>query len=93
MSALPAWVQIVVSIATVVTPVMLSIFAIFTWLIKNHIEASQKTREESQRRAEKLEEGMRDDRLEIYNEILAPLIVLLLISSPQIGPPRKWVVT
>ncbi|MDE0098547.1 MAG: hypothetical protein OXM87_02865 [Truepera sp.] len=83
MSAMPAWVQVVVTIATVATPIVLSIFTIFAWLIKNRIEASQKAREESQRRAEKLEAAMRADRLEIYNEILAPLVVLL---SPAVNP-------
>lgn len=63
-------------IGTIATPILLIGISGIGWYFKSRMEESWKTEAELRRRAEKLEEAIRDDRLQVYNEILKPFIVL-----------------
>ena len=58
------------AIGTIATPILLIVISAIGWYLKSRIEASWKTEAELRRRAEKLEEAIRDDRLQVYNEVL-----------------------
>lgn len=61
----------------IATPIFLIVLSGIGWVIKGRIEATQEAEAESRRRAEKLDEELRSDRLQIYNDILEPFIIAL----------------
>ena len=71
------FIDYITAIGTIATPILLIVISGIGWYFKSRIEASWKTEAELRRRAEKLEEAVRDDRLQVYNEILEPFIMLL----------------
>ena len=72
----PALLQWAKDIAAIATPFLIIGLASIGWFIKNQILTSQRTAEETRTRTGKLEEGMRSDRLQVYNEVLQPFIIL-----------------
>ena len=83
------------AIGTIATPILLIVISAIGWYLKSRIEASWKTEAELRRRAEKLEEAIRDDRLQVYNEILEPFIMLftkeegLSATGPRRGKTKE----
>ena len=69
-------VDLIIAIGTIATPVLLIVISGVGWYFKGRIESSWKTEAELRKRAEKLEEATREDRLQVYNEILEPFIIL-----------------
>ena len=74
-------------IGTFATPIMLVIFSGIGWWIKGRMEASQKVEEQLRIRAAKLEEAIRNDRLEIYNAILEPFTIIF--SKEDVLPAKR----
>lgn len=64
------WLDFVTAIGSVATPVIVLIISSIGWKAKNRIE----------RRID-LENKLRDDRIEIYNKILEPFIILLMSDA------------
>ncbi|MCY4353931.1 MAG: hypothetical protein OXC09_03975 [Truepera sp.] len=68
----PEWINL---IGTAAVPLLVLVFSgiggIVGWFVKSRFETSQ-------RRAERLEQEVRDYQLEIYNEIPNPFILLLV---------------
>ena len=75
-SSSPTIIEWITVIGTIATPLLLIGISSIGWYFKSRIETSWKTEAELRRRAEKLEEAIRGDRLQIYNEILKPFIML-----------------
>ena len=70
------FINYITAIGTIATPILLIVISAIGWYLKSRIEASWNTEAALRRRAEKLEEAIRDDRLQVYNEILEPFIIL-----------------
>ena len=68
--------EILTTIGTIATPLLLILISGIGWAIQNRMQKAQKVEEELRLRAHRLEEELRDDRLEVYNEILEPFIIL-----------------
>lgn len=64
------WLDFVTAIGSVATPVIVLIVSSIGWKAKNRIE-----------RKIDLENKLRDDRIEIYNKILEPFIILLMSDA------------
>jgi hypothetical protein len=62
----PNQLDYVTAIASVATPILVLILTALGWTIRNRIE-----------RARNIEEKLRDDRIQIYQEILEPFIIIL----------------
>ena len=65
-----SWIDYIVAIATVFTPLLILLLSAIGWRYKQSIEHKIQ-----------LEEKLRDDRIEIYNQILEPFIILLMSDS------------
>ena len=72
------WVDYLVAIATVFTPILIIIFSAIGWKYRQSIE-----------RKLKIEEKLRDDRIEIYNQILEPFIILLMSDAAWSSDPKN----
>ena len=64
------WIDYVTVIGTISTPILVLILTTVGWKYRQSIE-----------RKLKLEEKLRDDRIEIYNQILEPFIILLMTDT------------
>ena len=63
----PSWLEVVQTVGSVATPILVLALTALGWKARTSIE----------RRIE-LENKLRDDRIEIYNQILEPFIILLM---------------
>ncbi|MGL1437375.1 hypothetical protein ACSTIH_23155, partial [Vibrio parahaemolyticus] len=64
------WLDVVAAIGSIATPIIVLVVSSIGWKIKQNIE-----------RKIELENKLRDDRIEIYNEILEPFIILLMSDA------------
>jgi len=64
------WIDYLTAIGSVATPLLVLVLSAVGWKFKSSIE----------RKAE-LENRLRDDRIEIYNQILEPFIILLMADA------------
>jgi len=64
------WLDFVTAFGSIATPIIVLIISTIGWKIKNNIE-----------RKIDLENKLRDDRIEIYNKILEPFIILLMTDA------------
>ena len=71
------WLDYLVAIGTISTPVLVLIVGAIVWKYRQSIE-----------RKIRLEEQLRDDRIEIYNQILEPFIVLLMSDAAWASDPK-----
>lgn len=65
---------IITAIGSVVTPVLVLILAGLGWTVRQSFERNQ----EREIYLRELEEKLREDRIEIYNKILEPFMILLM---------------
>ena len=72
------WIDYIVAIATVFTPILIVLFSVIGWKYQRTIE-----------RKLKIEEKLRDDRIEIYNQILEPFILLLMSDTAWSSDPKN----
>ena len=74
---------------TVATPLLLIVLSGIGWFIKSRFETSQAREHEARRRLEKLESEIREERIQIYADILEPFIILfandITLPEPQSG--------
>ena len=80
-------VDLIIAIGAIATPVLLIVISGIGWYFKSRLESSWKTEAELRRRAEKVEEAMRDDRVQVYNDILEPFIILF--TKEDLSPANK----
>jgi len=64
------WLDFVTAIGSIATPIIVLVISSIGWRAKNSIE-----------RKIDLENKLRDDRIEIYNKILEPFIILLMSKA------------
>lgn len=74
----PSALEIVNTIATIATPLMVLILTGLGWSIRNRAD-----------RARELEEKLREDRIQIYNDILEPFIMLFTKGNPTTKNQRN----
>ncbi len=72
------WLDYFVAIGTIATPVLLSILGAIVWKYRQSME-----------RKIRLEEQLRDDRIETYNQILDPFIILLTSDAAWASDPKN----
>ena len=72
------WIDYVVAVGTVATPLLVLALTAIGWKFRQSIE-----------RKIKLEEKLRDDRIEIYNQILEPFIILLTSDAAWVSDPKN----
>ena len=73
-----SWLDYLVAIGTISTPVLVLIVGAVVWKYRQSIE-----------RRIRLEEQLRDDRIEIYNQILEPFIVLFMTDVAWESDPEN----
>jgi len=78
LNTLPDWLAYLTALGALATPVLLAILGAIGWKLRNGIE----------RRFE-LERTLRDDRVEIYNQILEPIIVLFMSDAAWKADPKN----
>ena len=80
----PTVLEWVALVGTVATPVLLIFLSAIGWFIKSRFEKSQALEQEARRRIERLESEIREERIQIYADILEPFIILFAndISLP-----------
>ena len=71
------WLDYLVAIGTLATPVMGLVVGAIVWKYRQSIE-----------RKIKLEEQLRDDRIETYNKTLEPFIILLMTDAAWASDPK-----
>lgn len=72
------WIDYMVALGTVATPVLVLVLSAIGWKFRQSFE-----------RRIKLEEKLRDDRIEIYNQILEPFIILLMNDTAWASDPKN----
>ena len=72
------WLDVVIAIGSIATPVLVLVLTALGWKARTSIE----------RRIE-LENKLQDDRIEIYNQILEPLIILLMSEEAWVSDKRN----
>ena len=72
------WLDVVIAIGSIATPVLVLVLTALGWKARTSIE----------RRIE-LENQLRDDRIEIYNQILEPFIILLMSEAAWVSDKRN----
>ena len=72
-----SWLDYVIAIGTIATPLMALALGAIIWKYRQTIE-----------RQIRLEEHLRDDRIEIYNQILEPFIIILMTDVAWASDPR-----
>jgi hypothetical protein len=72
------WIDYLSAIGSVATPIMVLILTAVSWKYRQSIE-----------RRIKLEEMLREDRIEIYNAILEPFIILLISDAAWQGDKKN----
>ena len=80
----PTVLEWIALVGTVATPALLIFLSAIGWFIKSRFEKSQALEQEARRRLERLESEIREQRIQIYADILEPFIVLFAkdISLP-----------
>ena len=81
----PSIVEIINSVGIVATPLLLILISGIGWFIKRRFERSQEIQEQFRQRAEKLEQEIRSERLQIYDAILEPFILMFTKDLPNQG--------
>lgn len=76
--ASPAWLPYITAAGAIATPILVAALGGIGWLLKKRME----------RRLE-LENKLRDDRIEIYNEILEPFIVMFMSDAAWNQDPKN----
>ncbi|MEZ9124986.1 hypothetical protein AB4145_00100 [Vibrio splendidus] len=64
------WLDVVTAIGSIATPIIVLVVSSVGWKIKQNIE-----------RKIELENKLRDDRIDIYNQILEPFIIILMSDA------------
>ncbi|MYK11423.1 MAG: hypothetical protein F4041_17515, partial [Acidobacteriia bacterium] len=73
-----SWLDYLVAVGTISTPILVLIVGAIVWKYRQSIE-----------RKIRLEEQLRDDRIEIYNQILEPFIVLFMTDTAWESDPKN----
>lgn len=85
----PTTLETIAAIGSIVTPFLIAIFSGVILMFQRRADAAQR-REEAQRdRAQRLEEGMRADRIQIYNEVLKPFIMIFGEVKQESAPGSR----
>jgi hypothetical protein len=82
------WLDYATGIGSVVTPVLVLILTGIGWHIKTKLEASRARDTRAEERIRELEDKLRDDRIEIYNQLLEPFFVLLTTDEIFAQDPK-----
>ncbi|ACH63695.1 hypothetical protein VFMJ11_A0645 [Aliivibrio fischeri MJ11] len=64
------WLDVVSAIGSIATPIIVLVISSVGWKVKNNIE-----------RKIELDNKLRDDRIDIYNQILEPFIIILMSDA------------
>lgn len=72
------WIDYLVAIGSLATPILVLLLTAVGWKYRQSIE-----------RKIKIEERLRDDRIEIYNKILEPFVILLMSDAAWVSDPKN----
>jgi hypothetical protein len=76
------------AIATLVTPILLVLLGGIGWVLKNSIESSKAEQDVKASRIRELEDKLRDDRIETYNNLLEPFFLLFTSEAAFALDPK-----
>lgn len=87
----PTTLETIAAIGSIVTPFLIAVFSGVILAFQRRADAAQRREEVQRERAQRLEEGMRADRIQIYNEVLKPFIVMFeeVKQRPTPSPRRR----
>ena len=80
--------EIISSIATLITPLLLAIIGGLGWMIQNKIITSQAKQKAENLRVKELEDKLREDRIETYNLLLEPFFLLFTSDEAAKMDPK-----
>ena len=66
----PTWIDYLTAIGSIATPILVLVLSAIGWKVKSKFE-----------RQIELENKLRDDRVDIYNKILEPFVILLMTEA------------
>jgi len=72
------WIDYLTAIGSVATPILVLLLTAVGWKYRQSME-----------RKIKIEEKLRDDRIEIYNKILEPFVILLMSDAAWASNPKN----
>jgi hypothetical protein len=75
------WLDYVVAIGSILTPILLSLLTGVGLYIKTRLERNREQESKAQNRIRELEDMLRADRIETYNQLLEPFFVLLTSNA------------
>ena len=80
--------EIISSIATLITPLLLAIIGGLGWMIQNKVITSQAKQKAENLRVKELEDKLREDRIETYNLLLEPFFLLFTSDEAAKMDPK-----
>lgn len=78
MTTTPVWLNYLAAFGAIATPVLVAVLGGIGWKIRSKIEHQLN-----------LEQKLREDRIEIYNEILEPFMVMLMSEEAWRSDPKN----
>jgi len=72
------WIQYVIALGSIATPILVLLLSAIGWRIRTRLE-----------RKMELEDKLRDDRIEAYNKILEPFVILLMTDAAWKSNPKN----
>ena len=81
--------EILTTVGSLVTPVLIVVVSSAFLVIQRRIEASQKREEALRVRAQRLEEKIREERVDIYLDVLEPFVIMFARDVPAGGRPSR----
>lgn len=86
----PLILQYVTAIGAVATPLLVLVLTSIGWRLRKRIERQFEIEDRQAARRRELEDKLRSDRIETYNQILEPFIILLMTDAAwQANPKNK----
>ncbi len=85
----PTTLEIITAIGSIVTPILIVLASGILWVFQRRIESAQAKEAAARQRAQKLEEEIRDERVDVYNNILAPFIAIFSEGLGDSGEPNR----
>lgn len=71
----------IIAVGTLVNPIILLFLTGIGWHIKNKIEKGKTAEQNNQTRIKELEDKLREDRIDIYNQLLEPFFILFTTDT------------
>lgn len=82
------WIDYVVALSSTITPVLVLVLTGLGWHIKNKFESSKNIEFRNLERIRELEDKLHQDRIETYNSLLEPFIIMFTTDAIFNSDPK-----